>query len=65
MLQQVKTGLETIGYKPEIHDLNWFQDDYGLKVEQGEDETDDDEDEEGDDNEEDDDDDQEEDEDDD
>lgn len=50
-MQQVKIGLESMSYKPEIHELSWFQDDYGLKAgneEDGEDDEDDD-DEEGDD----------------
>lgn len=51
----MKTNLEGHGFKPEIHDLTWFQDDYGLKVDDGDDEQDDggddddDDDEEGDD----------------
>ena len=43
-LQQIKTGLESLGFKPEMHELTWFQDDYGLKA--GEDGNDEDEDEE-------------------
>jgi hypothetical protein len=31
-LQTIKAGLESKGFKPEVHDLAWFQDDYGLKV---------------------------------
>lgn len=49
MLQQIKTGLESLGYKPEVHDLNWFQDDYGLKTDENDEEGDNDEDEEDDD----------------
>lgn len=38
-LQQIKTGLESLGFKPEMHELTWFQDDYGLKAgEHGDDE---------------------------
>ncbi|KAJ9652020.1 hypothetical protein H2198_008721 [Neophaeococcomyces mojaviensis] len=51
LTEQVKIGLESMSYKPEIHELSWFQDDYGLKAgneEDGEDDEDDD-DEEGDD----------------
>ena len=39
-LQQIKTGLESLGFKPEMHELTWFQDDYGLKA--GEDGNDED-----------------------
>lgn len=53
----MKTGLETQGWKPEVHELAWFQDDYGLKVDEeegsgGKDGADEDEDEDDDDEEE-------------
>ena len=31
-LQTIKAGLESQGFKPEIHELAWFHDDYGLEV---------------------------------
>lgn len=37
-----------MGWKPEVHDLTWFQDDYGLKVPDDDDDGDDDGDDEGD-----------------
>ncbi|KAK5076026.1 hypothetical protein LTS08_002535 [Lithohypha guttulata] len=53
LTEQIKTGLGSLGYQPEVHDLNWFQDDYGLKTgeddEAEEDDDDDDEDEDEDD----------------
>lgn len=51
MLQGIKAGLETVGWKPEVHELAWFQDDYGLKVDGGDEDgaEDDDEDDEDDD----------------
>ena len=49
MTQQIKIGLEAVGFKPEVHDLNWFQDDYGLKAGEGEEDGVDDEDDEDDD----------------
>ncbi len=42
--QQIKVGLESLGFKPEVHELSWFQDDYGLKVGEDEDGGDDDDD---------------------
>lgn len=48
-MQQIKTGLESLGFKPEIHELSWFQDDYGLKAGEDEDGGDENEDEEEDD----------------
>jgi len=42
--QQIKTGLESLGFKPEVHELSWFQDDYGLKAGEDEDGVDDDDD---------------------
>jgi Zn-dependent M16 (insulinase) family peptidase len=59
-LQTIKAGLESKGFKPEVHDLAWFQDDYGLKVDdagdgdadQDDDDDDDDDDEDGEDDEE-------------
>ncbi|ETN38659.1 uncharacterized protein HMPREF1541_06696 [Cyphellophora europaea CBS 101466] len=47
MTEGIQKGLETVGWKPEVHDLTWFQDDYGLKVpddDDGDDEGDEDED---------------------
>jgi len=37
VLQGIKSGLESVGFKPEIKDLDFFQDDYGLKLAAGED----------------------------
>ena len=34
--QAIKGGFESQGFKPEIRDLNSFQDDYGLKAAEGE-----------------------------
>ncbi|KAI9739538.1 MAG: hypothetical protein M1834_006254 [Cirrosporium novae-zelandiae] len=34
---KIKQGLEEKGFKPEIHPLTYFQDDYGLKAAEGED----------------------------
>ncbi|KAK5943462.1 hypothetical protein PMZ80_004469 [Knufia obscura] len=49
LAEQIKTGLESLGFKPEIHELSWFQDDYGLKAGEDEDGGDENEDEEEDD----------------
>lgn len=51
-LQATKTGLNYAGFKPEVRDLASFQDDYGWKAEDGEEdgvEEDDDDDDEDDD----------------
>lgn len=55
-MQQIKTGLESIGFKADVRDLSSFEDDYGLKVgdDDGEDEDDDEDDEDGEDEDEDD-----------
>lgn len=45
----IKEGLEKVGFKPEIKDLEFFQDDYGLEGREEEDGEDEDEDEDGDD----------------
>lgn len=42
MTQTIKDSLEAAGYIAEIHDLNWFQDDYGLKGDGPDDDDDDD-----------------------
>jgi len=44
-IQAIKAGLESAGFSPEIHDLNYFQDDYGLTPIDEDDEDDEDEDE--------------------
>ncbi|KIV78033.1 hypothetical protein, variant [Exophiala sideris] len=44
--QAIADGLRGAGFSPEIHDLNHFQDDYGLKPTNGDDENDDEEDDE-------------------
>jgi hypothetical protein len=44
MAQAIKTGLESEGFKPEVQPLNFFQDDYGLKLDDGEEEPGDDDD---------------------
>ena len=44
--QGISDGLKGAGFSPETHDLNYFQDDYGLKTTEGDDDDDD-----GDDNE--------------
>jgi hypothetical protein len=36
LLQGIKSGLEASGFRPEIKDLDFFQDDYGLKPAAGE-----------------------------
>jgi hypothetical protein len=50
-MQAISEGLATAGFSPEIRDLNFFQDDYGLKPIDGADDNDeedsDEEDEEG------------------
>ncbi len=38
VVQVIKTGLDSAGFKPEVRDLASFQDDYGWKA--GEDEVD-------------------------
>ena len=45
--EAIKSGLESVGFKPEIRDLDFFQDDYGLEggEEDGDEEDEDDEDE--------------------
>jgi Zn-dependent M16 (insulinase) family peptidase len=35
--ETIKEGLESVGFKPEIRDLEFFQDDYGLKAEEDDD----------------------------
>ncbi|KIX00400.1 uncharacterized protein Z518_10539 [Rhinocladiella mackenziei CBS 650.93] len=40
----ISDGLSSAGFSPEIHDLNYFQDDYGLKPINGEDDDNDDDD---------------------
>lgn len=45
-LQQIKTGLEAFGFKVETREISSFQDDYGLKVGDGEGDDDEDEDDE-------------------
>lgn len=47
MQQDIKKGFEESGYNPDIQPLAFFQDDYGLKPKEGEDEGEDDIDEEG------------------
>ncbi|EGC45620.1 zinc metalloprotease [Histoplasma capsulatum var. duboisii H88] len=38
----IKKGFEGVGYKPEVRSLKFFEDDYGLKLEGGEDDEDED-----------------------
>lgn len=48
--QGISDGLKGAGFSPEIHDLNYFQDDYGLKsTESDDDDEEDDADDDGDD----------------
>lgn len=42
-MQQVETGLKSLGFAPEVRELSWFQDDYGLKAGEGEDDNEDEE----------------------
>ncbi|EXJ70732.1 uncharacterized protein A1O5_05722 [Cladophialophora psammophila CBS 110553] len=44
--QAITDGLKGAGFSPEVRDLNYFQDDYGLKPVDGEDEEEEDEEEE-------------------
>ena len=37
LIQAISDGLKGAGFKPEIRDLTYFQDDYGLKAVDGED----------------------------
>ncbi len=46
MQEQVK-GFESLGFKPEVKPLTFFQDDYGLKIEAGDEDDDDEEEEDG------------------
>lgn len=51
LVTQIKTGFESAGYQPEVKELTWFQDDYGLKrddVEDGGEDDDEEQDESGD-----------------
>lgn len=41
--QGISDGLKGAGFSPEIHDLNYFQDDYGLKSTEGDEDEDEDE----------------------
>ncbi len=41
--QSLVKGLQDAGFTPEVRPLAFFQDDYGLKVEDGEDDVDDEE----------------------
>lgn len=52
--QAISDGLKGAGFSPEIHDLNYFQDDYGLKPIDGDDDDDGNEDDDDDDDDEDD-----------
>jgi hypothetical protein len=44
ILQGIKSGLESVGFTPEIKDLDFFQDDYGLEPAAGEEDDSDEED---------------------
>jgi hypothetical protein len=44
LMQAIADGLKEVGFSPEIRDLNHFQDDYGLKPVDGEDDNEDDDD---------------------
>jgi hypothetical protein len=44
LMQAIADGLKEVGFSPEIRDLNHFQDDYGLKPIDGEDDNEDDDD---------------------
>jgi hypothetical protein len=50
-MQGIKSGLESVGFAPEIKDLDFFQDDYGLGPAPGEGDDSEEDDEDGDDGE--------------
>ncbi|PGH15699.1 hypothetical protein AJ79_02293 [Helicocarpus griseus UAMH5409] len=45
--EPIKKGFETVGYKPEVQNLKYFEDDYGLEPEEGEEDEEDEDEESG------------------